>query len=341
MAYRLNLQEPIAEGVRRVGLEQIEIADTKLASGDDVPAAIHDTRRCLKRLRALLHLVRPGLDETAYRQEANQLAAIGRLLSPARDSHVMQQTLAKLAHSGPLPKSTAVRLRRLMGPDRARNGKQARPDGRAAALARLKRARKLFAGKAIENLELQHLVDGLEITYAKARKAMRKAYAKPSDEAFHTWRKSTQRHWRHMQLLSHAWPEALMARAGEAKELSRLLGEDHDYAVLVAFAEKRGKSAVGAEDLAPLVDLCRSHQQELRTLAKLRGERLLAEGAESFKQRVALYWSSARSLCDLTAAPKPEAKNSAPTGKAKRVHRRPPKRKAPPVAHRSGLGKHA
>jgi CHAD domain-containing protein len=341
MTYRLMLQDPIVAGVCRVGLEQIEIAETKLASGNDVPAAIHDTRRCLKRLRALLHLVRPGLDETAYRREAKQLAAIGRLLSGARDQHVMLQTLAKLSQAGPLPKSAAARLRRLIASGRARNGRQARTDGRAAALVRLKRARKLFTGKAIEDLELGHLVDGLEITYAKARKAMRKAYAKPSDETFHSWRKSTQRHWRHMQLLSPAWPEALMARAGEAKELSRLLGEDHDYAVLVAFAEKRGKSAAGAGDLAALVDLCRSHQQELRALAKLRGERLFAEGDESFKHRIALYWSSATALCGLTADGKPEVKKAAPTRKARRVRRRPPKTAAAPAVAKSGLAKHA
>ncbi len=330
MTYRLMLQEPISHGVRRVGLEQIEIAETKLAGDDDVAAAIHDTRRCLKRLRALLHLARPGLDETAYRREAKQLAAIGKLLSRARDRHVMQQVLTKLEHPGPLPKSTVVKMRRLVAASAVRNGEQAPSDGRDAALARLKRARKLFAGKAIEDLELEHVIDGLEITYRKARTAMRKAYAKPSDETFHAWRKTTQRHWRHMLLLSHAWPEALMARAGEAKELSRLLGEDHDYAILVAFAEKRGKSAVGAEDLASLMDLCRSRQQELRDLAKLRGDRLFAEGEESFKQRIALYWASSTSLSDLTPPSKPKAKRAAPTEKAKpkRSRRRPPKPRA-------------
>ena len=69
MTYRFKLQEPISEGVRRIGLEQIEIAAAKLASKDDVASCIHDARRCLKRLRALLRLIRPGLAETVYRRE--------------------------------------------------------------------------------------------------------------------------------------------------------------------------------------------------------------------------------------------------------------------------------
>ena len=37
MSYRFKLQEPIAEGVRRVGLEQIEIAKAKLAGNGTSP----------------------------------------------------------------------------------------------------------------------------------------------------------------------------------------------------------------------------------------------------------------------------------------------------------------
>ena len=73
MTYRFKLQEPIGQGVRRIGLEQIEIAEAKLASKDDISAAIHDARRCLKRVRALLRLIQPGLEEDLYRREAERL----------------------------------------------------------------------------------------------------------------------------------------------------------------------------------------------------------------------------------------------------------------------------
>ncbi len=96
MTYRFKLQEPIGKGVARIGLEQIEIAEAKLASKDDISASIHDARRCLKRVRALLRLIQPGLDDGLYRREAARLAGIGKLLSGARDLDVMRQTLSKL-----------------------------------------------------------------------------------------------------------------------------------------------------------------------------------------------------------------------------------------------------
>jgi CHAD domain-containing protein len=330
MAYRLKLQEPIAEGVRRVGLEQIEIAEAKLASDDDVPAAIHDARRCLKRLRALLHLVRPGLDETVYRREAEHVSAIGKLLSRERDRHVMQQTLARLEkHPGALPKAASARLRKLVGESGEADVARSGHDERRPALARLAQARKLFSGKAIGEIELDHLVDGLGAAYRKARKAFRKAYDKPSDESFHAWRKAAQLHWRHMLLLSHGWPEALLARAGEAKEVSRLLGEDHDYSVLVAFAQAQGQAgpALRPDDVSSLAALCRARQEELRTWAKPRGDRLFAERAEDLKERIADYWFSAQCLSGMSVAPEQKARTPAPAGKVKRVRR--PRRGGP------------
>ena len=113
MAYRFKLQEPIAQEVRRVALEQIDIAEEKLASKDDVASAIHDARRCLKRLRALIRLVRPALGEAVYRRESERVASTGQLLAGARDVHVMRLTAAKLeSRFGPLPDGGGKRLRR-------------------------------------------------------------------------------------------------------------------------------------------------------------------------------------------------------------------------------------
>jgi hypothetical protein len=110
-----------------------------------------------------------------------------------------------------------------------------------------------------------------------------------------------------MALLSRGWPEALSARASEAKEMSRLLGEDHDYAVLLALARERGAAMLEPEDLAALAALCRSCQAALRAAAKPRGERLFAEPASNLETRVALYWASAQRLADLEPTRDPPA----------------------------------
>lgn len=300
MTYRFKVSEPIAKGVSRIGLEQIDTARTRLARRNDVASAIHDARRCLKRVRALLRLVRPALAETIYRREANRFSGIGRLLADARDQHVMQLTLTKLESRFPdLPKRIGVQLAKLLA-----NGTGAKPAptdtaSRRQAQKDLEQARTFFVRAEHRDIEFEHLFAGLERSYRRARRAFREAYNNPTDEAFHDWRKSVQQHWRHMQLLSRGWPEVLGGRASEAKEVSRLLGEDHDLSVLLTLATGRGKHVLAVGDLATLEAKCRSLQAELRELAKPRGARLFAEPAEELTERISRYWLAARDLNEL------------------------------------------
>jgi len=321
MTYRFKLNERIGEGVSRIGLEQLEIAATRLASREDIPAAIHDARRCLKRLRALLRLIRPALAETTYRREADRLTGIGRLLSGARDLFVMRQTLGRLeSRFGPLPEGAGERLDGLLA--RGLAGDRGPVAGaRRKALERLARARAFFEGKAARRVGLEHLAAGLEATYRRGRKAFHQAYLADTDEAFHAWRKRVQVHWRHMALLSRGWPEALSARAGEARELSRLLGEDHDYAVLRAAAVERAAGVLSEPQIALLAERCQTCQLELRAQARPRGERLFAESPDDLRARVATYWTSACALAELAPAPAPAEGERAAADPARRRRR--------------------
>ena len=125
-------------------------------------------------------------------------------------------------------------------------------------------------------MQLDQLIEGLGRTYRKARKAFREAYREPSDESFHAWRKRVQLHWRHMALLSRGWPEAMSARSGEAKELSRLLGEDHDLTILREHVEQRPELLKRVE-LELLVALIGCRQDALRSEALAWCVKLVAE----------------------------------------------------------------
>jgi CHAD domain-containing protein len=300
MSYRFKLNETVAAGASRVALEQIEIAEARLASREDTATAIHDARRCLKRLRALLRLIRPALAEAIFRREANRLAGIGRLLADARDRHVLQQTLARIdTRFGTLPKSVGVKLTKLMANGSGARSARAGAQERRQALEGLEAARKFFARIGRREIGFEHLAAGVERSYRRARRTFRAAYENGSDEAFHEWRKTVQQHWRHMQLISRAWPDVLSGRAAEAKELSRLLGDDHDIHVLLTLATDRGKSVLSADEIDALTAMCRSIQGELRQQAKPRGARLFAEPAGNLRECMVLYWSAARDLSAL------------------------------------------
>ncbi len=141
--------EPYVEGVRRVILGQLDLAVELLegypgevnragssapsvhrgAGGDPVayrapsvtPAppgdgeqTVHETRKALKRLRALLALLRPELGHRRYARENAALRDCARRLAGARDAEVMVGTLDALVrrHPARLARSAAVRALR-------------------------------------------------------------------------------------------------------------------------------------------------------------------------------------------------------------------------------------
>ena len=84
MSFRLKLNEPLQKCVRRISSEQFDIASRELAAIAIMPDGVHQTRKVLKRLRALLRLIGPSIG--ARRQKAHnvQLRDIGRMLAGRR-----------------------------------------------------------------------------------------------------------------------------------------------------------------------------------------------------------------------------------------------------------------
>lgn len=292
MAFRFKLGEPFDEGTRRIAVEQIERAQTLLRENGDQAVAIHETRKALKRLRALLRLVRPAMGVAAFREENAKLRDIGLSLSGARDRHVLLETVSKLETStGFGRRGLADAVRQAIG---AANG-QGAPLTMQEANDRLADAKKRVVKFDLPGDGFDVVGPGLERSYRRARGMFAEAYEHPSDEAFHEWRKGAQAHWRQMTLLARAWPDNLGARALEARTLSQILGDDHDLAMLVAFT--RSDAAGISQEQAALVEkAARRRQAELRETARPHGERLFATSPKQLRRSVATYWAAAVAL---------------------------------------------
>jgi CHAD domain-containing protein len=293
MAYRFKLKESLSRGVRRVGSEQFELAERHLRDAADPVSSIHETRKCVKRLRALLRLVRAGIGEKPYQHENRELQQIGRLLSPARDREVMRETLDKL--------ETRLSGNRRIIADRLRDHldqtlRQETDEIHGKVLSSLGRAKRRFAQIKVQNGGFDVLEAGLHATYRKGRRALAQAQMEPDDEAFHDLRKSVQQHWRQMLLVSRAWPEMCRARASAARDIAQILGEEHDHAVLAAFADTHRNNGLAAEEIDIIHQDCRARQLELRNLALPMARRLFAERPRHFAHQMAASWEVAREL---------------------------------------------
>jgi len=315
MAYRFKLKESLTRGVRRVGSEQFELAEGHLRNTADPSGSIHETRKCIKRLRALLRLVRAAIGEKPYAQENRALQQMGHLLSPARDGEVMRLTLAKIETR--LSGNRQVIVDRL----RERLDHMASPETeeiRGKVLSSLGRAKRRFAQIKVQNSGFDALEAGLHATYRKGKRALTQAQMKPDDEAFHDLRKSVQQHWRQMLLVSRAWPEVCRARASAARDIAQILGEEHDHAVLAAFADAHRNNGLADDEIDIIHQDCRARQLELRNLALPMAKRLFAEGPRRFAHQMAVSWEAA---CDLNAL-EPDTDAEPPATKPSRSRRK-------------------
>src|SRR5262245_30963224 len=97
MSFRLNPHEAVCDGIKRVVFEQMDIilhaAQATSGNQDD---AIHDARTSLKKIRALLRLVRDDINGDAFSQENICFRDAGRHLSAVRDAAVIPETFDKL-----------------------------------------------------------------------------------------------------------------------------------------------------------------------------------------------------------------------------------------------------
>jgi hypothetical protein len=92
------------EGLRRIALGQLDLVLELLEGEIDRMAAartVHETRKALKRLRALVRLIKDELPEGEFERENVILRNAGRRLAGARDGEVMVSTLERLLRRHP------------------------------------------------------------------------------------------------------------------------------------------------------------------------------------------------------------------------------------------------
>ncbi|MFM1816381.1 MAG: hypothetical protein RLZ98_3076 [Pseudomonadota bacterium] len=299
MAYRLRLDEAIGENVRRIANEQFAAAERVLVEGPDLEVAVHSARKAIKRLRALLSLLGPGIEPADFKRENRRLRDIGRLLAGRRDTDVLHATLIQLTRSGEMGRFNSdagiQQLIAVLDQRRAELINEGDPRPAAKALAR---ARRKFRKLEIKADGADTIAEGFAHTYAGCQSAYGVAMVSPTVDHIHELRKNIQRHWRHMQVLAPLWPGMFKARVQIAREISGFLGTDHDLALAMEFLEQNGKPASGGKFQRKLLEIASGHQFEARQRAFSRAEILLANEVREWRRVLPKYWRSAHRMTE-------------------------------------------
>ncbi len=97
MAFALDLRLPPATELCRVVREECRQAKAHLRRrGSELPESVHEARRALRRVRAALLIVRPGLDADAYAAALAPWREAGRRLCAQRDAQSAIEALGRI-----------------------------------------------------------------------------------------------------------------------------------------------------------------------------------------------------------------------------------------------------
>ncbi len=294
MSYSFQQKPSIEENVRSVYSELLNQSIYELThSYGRSHSAVHETRKCFKKIRALIRLVRDEIGEDTCKAYNIFFRDEGRKISDLRDVNVLIETLDDInkAYQHELSEEVFTGIRaKLIRKKHALSKK---------LLYRKKILQKIF-GRLEEtdvylpSISIQHesfsaFEGGLHRVYKRARKGLVKAYAERSVEAFHDWRKRAKYLRYQIDLLSPSWPSVLSLQEKELNNLTDLLGEHHDLAVLED--EIAAINIKNTEALEVLLALIHERKRILEEEARPLGARLFAEKPKSFLNRLESYWN--------------------------------------------------
>lgn len=295
-AYRLKRKERVGDGMRRIAAGRAEKALERLRGttpGDEgFEDAIHDARKDLKKLRAVVRLLRDRLGEKVYGEQNRRYRDAARALAESRDAKVKLETLDALGERfGDLPPGTLAAWREALQRDCDRTLEGTNEMAVFESIEQIEAGRNKIDDWKLGSGSWELIDAGLSRAYKRGRRAMREAEAEPSEENFHQWRKRAKDLWYDLRILHKAWPEVLGPTGEEAHRLSDLLGDHHDLAVLREDLDTRRFSD---KDSAALAAAISTREAELAGAAFELGHRLYAEKPKAFRARLRAYWRAWR-----------------------------------------------
>ena len=292
MAFRLKRRASVASEVRRIVLRQLETAISELHTVGDPQSddAVHDARRRVKKIRAIIRLVRPVLDK-AYRSVDRDLSTVSRLLAPVADGRGIIETLDQLAHRyrRSLSKSAMAAARAGVRRNGARADREAQVRGvLKVAAGTLRTDRDRVRHWRLHEDGFRSVAPGLEESYRRARRMMIAAWSKPKPTHFHTWRRYVKDHWFHVRLLEGRCGYHLVAYERRIEALDGVLGEYHNLVLLreVLVAD----TSLSRDETAQCLRVVARYQRLLRRHAEILGARIYMERPRRFVRRVRSLW---------------------------------------------------
>jgi hypothetical protein len=285
MSFHLRPSHAFGKELRHLVRRELRLALEGLSGGQPDHTAAYEVRKRLKKIRAVVRLLRHDLgshyaaDKTGLRRAAHRLAAL-------RDAESATETLAglraryrrRLAHA-----ATRAAQRTLRGDER--QVERDSREGLTVARSELQRVRQPLLGHLRRVHGFATVRTGLTRGYRRAKRTMNSLTSDATAVRLHEWRRRVKDHWYQVRLFDVLSRRA-RARGEGLRRLETRLGEAHNLSMLRAIILKTPGRFGDAKWRAELLDCIAKTETRLRRQAFSLGAGLFAASASSFHDEV-------------------------------------------------------
>jgi CHAD domain-containing protein len=279
---------PVGDEIRRVLRDELRlVVDACVAYPSwQVKArgiAVRRARKSLKRVRAILDLVRGAIAEEDHRSMRIEARDLGRLLSPKDATTTRRREAIRLAEAvlAAAQPELAVRDHRAEEIVVAEVGRRA-----AGFLERIETLN-------VADLGRRHVLDRVERSWRRARTRFHDGFIDGDTEWLHETRKRVIRLQLSLQPLTSLHPIGMPKAIRRLKRVADALGDDHDLAVLADLVDMHAER-FGDESIVDRIRREIERRREtLQRTALRRGLPVLERSPSKVRGRLRRWWTEA------------------------------------------------
>ena len=299
MSYEIKTHGQIGPKLQELAREEINriIAALRTLNASTLDVRTHKLRKRLKRLRALLWLVREPLGKKRYRAEDGVFREAGRALAAMRDAQALLKTHDRLQQQF-FPRKPPTLLRALRQKLSAHERQCASALVGSAALGKqivgLQGALDRVDEWPVGDYGWKEMRRAVKRSYERSRESYKQAHDDPDAARLHRWRKRTKDFTLHLRLLRRIGPVLMEELAHDYEVLGEFLGDDHDLLVLRLAVKKQRDTILHRQARAAFLQLVDLRREELRDAAFDLGERLHADSPTAFSRLLDTHHTASR-----------------------------------------------
>jgi CHAD domain-containing protein len=255
--------------------------------------SIHEMRKNIKKIRAILRLLRHEIGNETYHELNDYYRTIARKVAILRDDTSQIELLENMKKEVDAPdihKTLSLAIRQVEKTRKKHFNKfyqsGTQHEVRTAILEQMERNHDLDFNGDPDYFILQ----SLKRIHLRARSAMELSWDVKNDDVYHYMRKQVKYLMYQLMILNNAWPSYFRTYISELNKLSDLLGDLHDLNLFNEHVHNQQLVKLNPKQKKRILNHIYRQRAKLKKKIEKTSERLFSESSEAFSLRVYDIW---------------------------------------------------